>query len=318
MSSQEFLREVREGLSRQPKTLPCKYFYDERGSRLFDRITELPEYYLTRAEQLIMERHVEAMARQIGPRAMLVEFGSGSSTKTTTLLDHLEDPVAYVPLDISEEHLLKTAERLRAAYPRLEILPVVADFTEPFALPESARTRSHAAVYFPGSTIGNFTPDESRDLLTRIAGILGPEGGLLIGIDLQKEPAVIEAAYNDAQGVTDEFNLNILRRANRELNADFDLDRFAHKAIYNEAMARVEVFVVSEREQTVTIGDETFSFAADEHLLTEYSHKYTIEGFADLAGEAGFSLHMSWTDPARRFALLHLVIEERSSDERRS
>ena len=178
-----------EGLRLQPKQLHCKYFYDERGSQLFDQICELPEYYLTRTEQAIMEAHVEEMAEQIGAGVMLVEFGSGSSSKTRILLDHLDAPVAYVPLDISEDHLLKTADELRAAYPDIEILPLVADFTEPFELPESTQTPSHAAVYFPGSTIGNFTPDEARQLFATIARVLGPQGGLLIGIDLQKDPA---------------------------------------------------------------------------------------------------------------------------------
>lgn len=310
MCSQEFLRDVHDGLGRQPKTLPCKYFYDERGSRLFEEITTLPEYYLTRTEQAIMEQHAEEMARQIDKGVMLVEFGSGSSTKTRILLDHLDDPVAYVPLDISEEHLLDAAVRLRKAYPWLEVLPVVADFTEPFTLPESTRPRTHAAVYFPGSTIGNFTPGEARRMLARIARILGPEGGLLIGIDLQKQPAIIEAAYDDSEGVTEEFNLNILRRANRELGADFDLAQFSHEAIYDESTARVEIFIVSACEQSVSIGDRTFTFASGERILTEYSHKYTIAGFSELAAAAGFSLHRHWTDPEELFAVLHLVAEE--------
>jgi dimethylhistidine N-methyltransferase len=306
----EFLRDVLDGLAREPKQLQCKYFYDERGSRLFDRITELPEYYLTRTEQAIMDANVEEMAAQIGPGVMLVEFGSGSSTKTRILLDHLEEPVAYVPLDISEDHLLKTAEALREAYPDLEILPLVADFTEQFELPESTLPRDHAAVYFPGSTIGNFTPDRVEEMLLAIAGILGPQGGLLIGIDLQKDPAVIEAAYNDSQGVTDEFNLNLLRRVNRELGADFQLHRFRHKAVYNEVLGRVEVFLVSQEDQMVRIAGREFSFSAGEHVFTEYSHKYTVAGFAALAARAGFALHRSWTDRDRLFAVLHLVADE--------
>ncbi len=305
----EFLRDVLDGLSSEPKRLDCKYFYDERGSQLFDRITELPEYYLTRTEQAIMEAHVAEMGAQIGPGVMLVEFGSGSSTKTRILLDHLEDPVAYVPLDISEEHLLKTATALRTSYPDLEILPLVADFTERFELPDSSRTRTHAAVYFPGSTIGNFTPAEAHQILGTIAGILGAQGGLLIGIDLQKDPGIIEAAYNDAQGITDEFNLNLLVRANRELGANFEIERFAHQAVYNEAMGRVELFLVSRDDQTVTLDGREFEFRAGELILTEYSYKYTVAGFAGLAAEAGFSLHKSWTDRERLFAVLHLVLE---------
>lgn len=309
----EFLRDVLAGLSREPKQLECKYFYDERGSRLFERITELPEYYLTRVEQTIMETHIEEMVAQIGPGVMLVEFGSGSSTKTRILLDQLEDAVAYVPLDISQEHLLKTADTLRGLYPDLEIIPLVADFTRKFELPESVSPRTHAAVYFPGSTIGNFTPDEVRETLASIAEILGPQGGLLIGIDLQKAPAVIEAAYNDSQGVTEEFNLNLLRRINRELGANFEIERFRHKAVYDEVEGRVEVFIVSRERQTVMISGSEFEFGAGEHILTEYSHKYTIEGFSSLAMEAGFSLHKSWTDHKGMFAVLHLVARSTES-----
>ena len=206
-----------EGLRLQPKQLHCKYFYDERGSQLFDQICELPEYYLTAHRAGDHGVHVEEMAEQIGAGVMLVEFGSGSSSKTRILLDHLDAPVAYVPLDISEDHLLKTADKLRAAYPDIEILPLVADFTESFELPVSIQTPSHAAVYFPGSTIGNFTPDEARLLFATISRVLGPQGGLLIGIDLQKDPVIIEAAYNDEVQITDAFNLNVLHRVNREL-----------------------------------------------------------------------------------------------------
>ena len=308
-ADREFLLDVLDGLSREPKRLQCKYFYDERGSQLFDRITELPEYYLTRAEQVIMEAHGEEMAAQIGPGVMLVEFGSGSSTKTRILLDYLEDAVAYVPLDISEEHLLKTADSLRSSYPDLEVLPLVADFTQRFELPESTRPRNHAAVYFPGSTIGNFTPENAQLMFATIAGILGPQGGLLIGIDLQKDPAIIEAAYNDSRKVTDEFNLNLLHRANRELGADFDVERFRHKAVYNEALGRVEIFIVSRDDQMVTIDGREFEFSAGEHVLTEYSYKYTIEGLAEMTAKAGFSLHKSWTDRDSLFAVLHLVAE---------
>jgi dimethylhistidine N-methyltransferase len=304
---QVFLTDTLEGLARQPKRLYCKYFYDERGSQLFDRICELPEYYLTRAEQAIMEAHVAEMAEQIGAGVMLVEFGSGSSTKTRILLDHLDAPVAYVPLDISEEHLLKTADQLQEAYPGFEILPLVADFTESFELPESSQSPSHAAVYFPGSTIGNFEPDDALCLFAAIAEVLGSQGGLLIGIDLQKNPTIIEAAYNDSQGTTDEFNLNALHRANRELGADFDVDQFHHKAVYNRALGRVEMYIVSDCDQTVTIAGQSFELAAEEHVLTEYSYKYTVEGFAALAAKAGFSLHKFWTDPAELFAVLHLV-----------
>ena len=307
---QVFLADVLSGLGGEPKELHCKYFYDERGSQLFDQICELPEYYLTRAEQAIMQAHVVEMAEQIGRHVMLVEFGSGSSTKTRTLLDHLDEPVAYVPLDISEDYLLKTADKLREAYPHIEILPLVADFTKRFELPESTDEPAHAAVYFPGSTIGNFTTDQALGMFDTIADVLGPQGGLLIGVDLQKDPAIVTAAYNDSQQVTDAFNLNVLHRVNRELGANFDVDQFRHEAIYNQRAGRVEIFVVSQREQTVEIGGHEFKFAAGERVLTEYSHKYTIDGFAQLAQAAGFSLRKAWTDPDRLFAVLHLVSDQ--------
>jgi dimethylhistidine N-methyltransferase len=306
---EDFLGDVLGGLGRQPKELNCKYFYDERGSQLFDQICELPEYYLTRVEHSIMAAHAAEMAEQIGAAAMLVEFGSGSSTKTRTLLNHLEAPVAYVPIDISADHLMKTAQRLRKLYPEIEILPLVADFTKRFVLPQSSVTPSHAAVYFPGSTVGNFTPSGARKMFETIADVLGPDGGMLIGIDLQKDPAIIEAAYNDSQTITAQFNLNILHRMNGELGANFDVEQFRHKAVYNEALGRVEISFVSESRQTVTIIDHEFEFNAGETILTEYSHKYTVAGFADMAAATGFSLHKVWTDPAQMFAVLHLVNE---------
>ncbi len=305
----KFFNDVVDGLSQINKSLPCKYFYDERGSQLFDEICELDEYYLTRTEQIIMDQYAEEMAAQLGERVMLVEFGSGSSTKTQILLEHLLDPSAYVPLDISEDHLLKTAASLRLKFPRIEILPVVADFTRGFALPVPQTPASHAAVYFPGSTIGNFETKAAQDLLMNIADLLGPEGGLLVGIDLKKDPDIIHAAYNDASRVTDEFNLNILRRINNELGSDFDLDCFAHSAIYNPAEGRVEISLVSQCEQTVQLEDHTFHFVKGEEIFTEYSHKYSVDEFAQMAATAGFSLHKHWTDHENLFAVLHLVNE---------
>ena len=308
-----FLQDVIDGLSASPKELHCKYFYDETGSALFDQICELDEYYLTRTERKIMLDHADEMAHQLGHRIMLVEFGSGSSLKTKVLLDALSDPVAYVPLDISEDHLLRTAAQLQEKYPHIEILPLVADFTESFELPLSTREASHAAVFFPGSTIGNFVPAAAKKMMRSIADILGPDGGMLIGIDLQKDKSIIEAAYNDAKGVTDQFNLNVLHRVNRELRADFNIDQFKHKAVYNEELGRVEIFVVSQCEQSVTIGSHTFDFKSGEHVLTEYSHKYTIQGFVELASSVGFTLHKHWTDPNDLFAVLHSVNENSDS-----
>lgn len=303
-----FLDDVVEGLSQSPKCLPCKYFYDERGSQLFDQICELDEYYLTRAELSVMRQYAGEMAEQIGPEVMLVEYGSGSSIKTRLLLDHLPDPVAYVPVDISREHLEQTAKALAEDYPHIEVLPVCADFTQEFDLPVSVREPSHAAVYFPGSTIGNFTPDEASELLGYIAPLCGTGGGLLIGIDLQKDVGTIEAAYDDAQGVTADFNLNLLRRINRELGGDFRLDRFRHRAVYNPRLGRVELGLASQCRQQVDVAGESFTFEKGEEIRTEYSHKYTIDGFADLAAEVGLTLRRRWTDEASRFAVLHFAV----------
>ena len=309
LTDQSFMDDVIRGLSQRKKELNCKYFYDEQGSRLFDQICELDEYYLTRTELAIMRQHAAEMAEQLGRGIALVEFGSGSSVKTKILLDHLYEPTAYMPLDISEEHLLKTAVRLRKAYAEIEIIPIVADFTMGFELPSTKRPYSHAAVYFPGSTIGNFTPSQANQMMRRIGGILGHDGGLLIGIDLQKDPAVIEAAYNDAQGVTEEFNLNVLHRINRDLNADINVDQFRHKAVYNQHRGRVEISIVCQTDETIQIDDHEFVMRKGEEILTEYSHKYTIDGFAELAADAGFSMHKYWTDEHDLFAVLHLVHE---------
>ncbi|MEM9412936.1 MAG: L-histidine N(alpha)-methyltransferase [Planctomycetota bacterium] len=308
----DFLDDVVQGLSQTPKQLQCKYFYDEKGSALFDQICELDEYYLTRTERQILSDHIDEMARQLGEQILLVEFGSGSSLKTRLLLDALIDPVGYVPLDISEEHLLKTANHLRSSYPQIEIIPVIADFTQNFQLPDTSRPYSHAAVFFPGSTIGNFLPDAATDMLSSIAGILGPQGGLLIGIDLQKDAAIINAAYNDSKQITDQFNLNVLHRVNRELDANFEVSQFRHHAVYNSQLGRVEISVVSLCNQTVTIGPHQFEFESGDMILTEYSHKYTIEGFEQLAKAAGFSLRKSWVDDQNLFAVLHLVHDRAS------
>lgn len=305
---ERFLQDVVTGLGKSVKQLPCKYFYDQRGSELFDQITQLDEYYPTRTEHAIIEKYAEEMATQIGSGALLVEFGSGSSVKTRTLLDALSSSMAaYVPVDISEEHLLATASSLREAYPNLEILPLVADFTTAIELPQPASPVSHTAVFFPGSTIGNFTPDAAQKMLARIARIVGRDGGLLIGIDLQKDVETIEAAYNDSEGVTDEFNLNLLHRINEELDGNIDVDQFRHQAVYNQQHGRVELSVVSNKRQEVRIGEHRFQFEENEPILTEYSHKYTIDGFARMAAEVGFELHRSWTDASQLFAVLHLV-----------
>lgn len=304
----EFLDDVIAGLSTSPKQLPSKYLYDERGSKLFDEICRLDEYYPTRSEDQIIKRYADEMAEQIGPGVMLVEYGSGSSTKTRALLRELPAPAAYVPVDISAEHLGHSARRLSAAVPNIEVLPVCADFTQPFSLPISKSTPTHAAVFFPGSTIGNFERDAALDMLQQIADLCGRGGGLLIGIDLQKDIGVIERAYNDARGVTAEFNLNMLRHINRELDADFRLENFRHCAVYDRREHRIEISLVSQCDQTVTVCEQTFELEKDEPIITEYSHKYTIDGFAQMAAEAGLTLRRHWTDDQGLFAVLHFAL----------
>lgn len=298
-----FREELLSGLQAQPKTIPCKFFYDERGSKLFDRICELEEYYLTRTEIGIMRRHGGEMAARIGPEALLVEYGSGSSLKTRILLDALEQPTGYVPIDIAREHLQKAARRLARRYPALRIVPVCADYTEEVKLPDLGAKARRTVVYFPGSTIGNFAPEAARAFLARMAATAGTGGGLLIGVDLKKDVATLEAAYNDSKGVTAAFNKNVLRRANRELGADFDLDRFAHRAFYNREEGCIEMHLVSQARQAVTIGDTRIEFDKGESIRTERSYKYDLDEFAALAVRAGFEVEQVWTDKARLFSV---------------
>ena len=302
-----FQSDVLAGLSANPKSLPCKYFYDQRGSKLFDAICGLDEYYLTRCELEIIKRNAPAMASAIGPDAMLVEYGSGSSTKTRLLLAHLV-PAAYVPVDISEKHLHSSARRLARLYPHVEVLPVAADFTQELELPVGQREPARRVGYFPGSTIGNFDHAQAVALLREIANTVGAGGGLLIGIDLQKDVATIESAYNDALGVTAAFNLNLLRRVNREIGANFNLRQFQHWARYDHANHRMDIRLISRYAQTVEVGPHTFHFSADEPIQTEYSHKYTTEQFNALATEAGFTLQNIWTDQQQFFAVLYLGV----------
>ncbi|MCA9132195.1 MAG: L-histidine N(alpha)-methyltransferase [Planctomycetales bacterium] len=305
-AQQQFRRDVLAGLSAAQKSLPCKYLYDARGSALFDRICELEEYYPTRVESSIMQAHASQMGASLGREAIVVELGSGSSLKTRVLLSHLPQPRAYLPVDISEEHLLSTAERLQGEYPELEIAPQVADFTRPFALPLRFQAETTSA-YFPGSTIGNLPASEAVELLSNIAGLCGARGGLLIGFDLLKDSAVLERAYNDASGVTAEFNLNLLRRMNRELQANFVLSQFAHEATFNAQASRIEISIASRVDQTVTIAGRQFSLAAGERILTEYSHKYTLDGFSQLAERGGLRMQRVWSDARRYFAVAYLT-----------
>jgi dimethylhistidine N-methyltransferase len=297
------LEEIVAGLRKPEKMISPKFFYDERGSQLFDEITRLPEYYPTETEIGIMREHIDEIADLVGEHASLIEFGAGSSVKIRILLDHLKSLAAYVPVDISEDHLVAAAENLKADYPDIEILPVAADFLQPFDLPDPAFTPVKNVVYFPGSTIGNFPHDAALDLLRVMYQEAGEGGALLIGVDLQKDPGIIEAAYNDSRGVTAEFNLNMLRHINREYGANFDLESFEHRAEYNEDEGRIEIRLDSTANQLVQVGDEQITIAEGEAILTEYSHKYTLEGFAAMAREAGFEVRKVWTDEDRLFSV---------------
>ena len=297
------LREIIDGLQQPEKMISPKYFYDERGSQLFDQITALPEYYQTVTELGIMRENIAEITALIGPQASLVEYGSGSSLKTRVLLEHLVDLAVYVPVDISEDHLLASAQQIRSELPDVEVLPVVADFTKQFALPDPTVMPSRNIVYFPGSTIGNFTDDGARELLRVMHHEAGASGAMLIGVDLQKDPAVIERAYNDSSGVTAEFNLNMLRHLNREYGSDFDLQSWSHNAQYNETEGRIEMQLISSAMQTVNIGQKAVVFNKGEAILTEYSHKYTLGGFAAMAEQAGFEVARVWTDVGKLFSV---------------
>ncbi len=301
----DFTADVIGGLMKRPKRLASKYLYDAPGSALFDRICQLPEYYLTRTELAIMRANVIEIVQEIGPDSLIVELGSGSSMKTRLLLDHLDRPRAYMPIDISREHVLETAAQLRTEYPAIDIEPIVDDFCNSSF--DSARfSGERVCVYFPGSTIGNFERAEALRLLRKIGDWCGDQGGLLIGFDLQKDVSVLEAAYNDADGVTAAFSLNLLQRMNREASANFHLQNFRHVAFYHSPAERIEIYIESHREQHVQIGDSTISFAAGERIHTEYSHKYTVAGFAAMAEKAGLAMKRVWTDDREYFAVMYL------------
>jgi len=303
----DFAHDVIAGLTADPKWLTPMWFYDAEGSRLFDQITELPEYYPTRAELAIMDRFMPEIAERIGPRACVIEFGSGSGLKTRQLLRGLERPAAYVPVEISKDHLMNSAEELAAEFPAIEVLPVCADFTAPFELPEPDAHQDRNVVYFPGSTIGNFAMPEAQALLEVMHTEAGPGGALLIGVDLRKDRSIVEPAYNDSDGVTARFNLNLLKRMNRELDADFDLDTFHHTADWNPEHGRIEMRLISDRSQTVTIKGQPVEFAEGEAILTEYSHKYRLAEFAELAGRAGWRIGQVWTDADKLFSVQYLL-----------
>ena len=299
--------EVLEGLLAEQKRISPKYFYDERGSELFDQICALPEYYPTRTELSIMDAHLTEISKLVGPRAAVIEFGAGSNLKVRQLLDALEEPAAYVPVEISGDYLLKQAEDLASDYPNVHIQPVFADFTQPFELPEHPVRPERNLVFFPGSTIGNFTRGEARELLGVMRAEAKDDGALLIGVDLKKDPATVQAAYNDREGVTAEFNLNVLHRLNRELGANFDVDAFRHEAVYDETEGRIEMRLVSLEDQVVKVAGRTIAFRRGEHIITEYSHKYSVEEFHALARRAGFRPERTWTDEDGLFSVHYMT-----------
>lgn len=301
--SEAFLEEVLAGLQQAQKTLPCKYFYDARGSALFESICELEEYYPTRTELGIMEQRAGDMARRIGPAAFVIEYGSGSSRKTRVLLDALDHPAVYIPIDISRKTLVESAEAIGKQYPELEVLPLCADYLAPVALPEVARSTGRRVVFFPGSTIGNFVPADAVAFLARMARQAGEGGGVLIGVDLKKDRAQLERAYDDSQGVTAAFNRNLLVRINRELGGNFREEEFLHEARWNPAEGCVEMHLVCSGACVVSIAGEEIHFEAGESIHTENSYKYEIAEFEALAVAAGLSPRDLWTDPAQRFSV---------------
>lgn len=304
------LDEVREGLRKPQKTLPSKYFYDERGSRLFEQITKLPEYYPTRTELQIMRQNMPEIIRQVPPNIVLVELGSGSSKKTRLLLDHLTCISAYIPVEISEKFLASVVKELNEEYPDLSVKPVCADYTHGVQIPDIDNSSNHLMFFYPGSTIGNFRPEEARYFLGNLADMMSPGDGMLIGVDLKKDKDTLEDAYNDGKGITAAFNKNILLHINKKLDASFDLDLFRHNAFYNEEKGCIEMHLVSRAVQEVTISGESFQFEDGESIHTENSYKYSLPEFRALVNN-WFSVEKVWTDANRYFSVQYLQYKSR-------
>jgi L-histidine Nalpha-methyltransferase len=308
--AEDLRADVLRGLAAPQRKIPPKYFYDEQGARLFERICRLPEYYPTRTEMRILEEHGAAIAAEVGPSARIVEFGSGSGDKTKILLRHLAQPASYVPIDISAEQLYEFADELRSEFTGLRVQPLAGDYSADISLPDAVPGTARTVGFFPGSTIGNFEVAEAERFLQRARELCGPGSAFIVGADLHKDAAVLERAYNDAEGVTAEFNLNLLRRINRECGADFPLDAFSHRAIYDEQLMRIEMHLVCMAGCVVHVpygrgrpGAAAFRFEPGEYILTEYSHKYTPDSFTDLAASGGWSVHGFWTDAENRFSV---------------
>lgn len=299
--------EILAGLRSSPKRISPKYFYDDRGSQLFDQICELPEYYPTRTEQRVVTKNLSAIAELVGPEAAVIEFGAGSNTKARQLLHGLERPIAYVPVDISADYLADQQAELAEEFPGVSMKAVGADFTKPFDLPWHPVEPRRNLIFFPGSTIGNFTREDAAALLRVMRHEARSDGALLIGVDLVKDPAVIRAAYNDKQGVTAQFNKNMLTHLNAALGSDFEPDNFRHEAVYDEERNRIEMRLVALCRHSISLAGEVIEFAEGEHILTEYSHKYSIEGFTALAEASGWTAVKHWTDEDGLFSVHFLT-----------
>ena len=300
-SGETFRQDVLEGLASSPKRLPSKLFYDEPGSQLFDEITHLPEYYLTRSEIAIFTAHLADMAARIGPDALVIEFGTGAGVKTRMLLETLEQPRAYIPIDISQVHLDQAARSLRDRFPLLDIKPLWTDYTNRLILPTVKQGSGRSVIFFPGSTIGNFEPREATDFLKKARDLIRPNGALLVGYDRTKDPTILEAAYNDVAGITAKFNLHLIERIAQEFASSLSPEDFEHLAFFNNRESRIEMHLVSRRAQHACLAGNDIYFAEGEHIITEYSYKYTHEGFQHMLTASGFALQKSWTDDAQSF-----------------
>ncbi|MDF1687872.1 MAG: L-histidine N(alpha)-methyltransferase [Parvibaculaceae bacterium] len=304
----DFLQDAVNGLSATPKNMSPKYFYDQKGSQLFDAICDTQEYYVTRTEIDLLKSLIPTLNKLAGPNAAIVEYGSGASVKVRTLLEGLDHVSSYLAIDISRTHLINACRVLADDYPDIAIGAICADFTAPIVLPPMSREKGNVVGFLPGSTIGNFAPKEAGAFLARAAKMLGKDGSLLMGVDLKKDPAILNAAYNDKQGITAAFNLNLLTRMRGELGAKLDQNTFCHKAFYNDDQGRIEMHLQSETDQTVHLDGQEFTFSAGETIHTENSYKYGLEEFAALAETAGFRAKHSWTDPEGLFSLHWLEV----------
>jgi L-histidine Nalpha-methyltransferase len=310
-SASDLEAEVVDGLSKPQKTLPCKYFYDAEGAALFEAICATQEYYLTRTERRIFKEHLPEIAKHVGPRAVVIEPGSGSGVKTRMLLEALDAPSAYVPVDLSRAQLLVTAAEIAGALPDLEVLPVCADYAQPFPLPKPMSNAGRVLVFYPGSTIGNFDRAGAEVFLKRMGEQVGPGGGLLVGFDLKKDPLVLHAAYNDAAGITARFNKNLLVRITSSLDADVDVDGFQHYAFYNPVEGRIEMHLVSLRDQSIRVGGQKFTFSAGESIFTESSYKYTRAEVRQMAARAGLRTTAELVDDKGWFMVALFSVPEK-------